>query len=65
MQQSRGAAAENCASLEVPAAQRQRIQMVLLRESGITQPAIADAIGVSLSTVNRAHMAYDRGGIKA
>jgi transposase len=45
--------------------QRQRIQMVLLRESGMTQPAIADAMGVSLSTVNRAHMAYDHGGLKA
>src|SRR5580698_8653849 len=45
--------------------QRQRIQMILLRESGIAQPAIADAMGVSLSTVNRAHMAYDHGGIKA
>jgi transposase len=45
--------------------QRQRIQMVLLRESGMTQPAIAEAMGVSLSTVNRAHMAYDHGGIKA
>ena len=44
---------------------RQRIQMVLLRESGMTQPAIAGALGVSLSTVNRAHMAYDRGGLKA
>ena len=33
---------------------RQRIQMVLLRESGMTQPAIAEAMGVSLSTVNRA-----------
>jgi transposase len=49
----------------IPAAQRQRIQMVLLRESGVTQPAIAAAMGVSLSTVNRAHMAYDHGGIKA
>src|SRR5260370_36240225 len=39
--------------------------MVLLRESGMTQPAIAEAMGVSLSTVNRAHMAYDGGGIKA
>jgi Winged helix-turn helix len=48
-----------------PAAQRERIQMVLLRESGMTQPAIAEAMGVSLSTVNRAHMAYDGGGIKA
>src|SRR6202521_3536452 len=50
---------------KIPATQRQRIQMVLLRESGVTQPAIATAMGVSLSTVNRAHMAYDRGGIKA
>ncbi len=49
---------------KIPAAQRERIQMVLLRESGITQPAIAEAMGVSLSTVNRAHMAYDGGGIK-
>jgi transposase len=38
---------------------------VLLRESGMTQPAIAEAMGVSLSTVNRAHMAFDHGGIKA
>src|ERR1700750_2016516 len=45
--------------------QRQRIQMVLLRESGMTQPAIAEAMGVSLSTVNRAHMAYDHGGLNA
>jgi transposase len=37
----------------------------LLRENGMTQPAIAEAMGVSLSTVNRAHMAYDAGGIKA
>src|SRR2546423_15145142 len=50
---------------KIPAAQRQRIQMVLLRESGITQPAIAAAMGVSLSTVNRTHMAFDHGGIKA
>ena len=50
---------------KIPTAQRQRIQMVLLRESGMTQPAIAEAMGVSLSTVNRAHMAYDGGGIKA
>jgi transposase len=50
---------------KLPVVQRERIQMVLLREKGLTQPAIADAIGVSLSTVNRAHMAYDRGGIKA
>jgi transposase len=44
---------------------RQRIQMVLLRESGMTQPEIAVAMGVSLSTVNRAHMAYDHGGLRA
>src|SRR5206468_11224125 len=50
---------------KIPAAQRERIQMVLLRESGMTQPAIAEAMGVSLGTVNRAHMAYDGGGIKA
>ena len=50
---------------KIPAAQRERIQMVLLREGGMTQPAIAEAMGVSLSTVNRAHMAYDHGGIKA
>jgi transposase len=50
---------------KIPAAQRQRIQMVLWRESGMTQPAIAAAMGVSLSTVNRAHMAYDEGGIAA
>jgi transposase len=31
----------------------------------MTQPAIAEAMGVWLSTVNRAHMAYDGAGIKA
>ena len=50
---------------KTPAAQRQRIQMVSLRESGMTQPGIAAVMGVSLSTVNRAHMAYDHGDIKA
>jgi transposase len=50
---------------KIPEAQRQRIQMVLLRESGMSQPAIGAAMGVSLSTVNRAHMAYDGGGIEA
>ena len=49
----------------IPEKQRQRIRMVLLREEGMAQPAIASAMGVSLSTVNRAHMAYDQGGIKA
>src|SRR5271157_5770440 len=50
---------------KIPVTQRQRIQMILLRESGMTQPAIAEAMGVSLSTVNRAHTAYDHGGLKA
>jgi transposase len=36
-----------------------------LRESDMTQLAIGAAMGVSLSTVNRAHMAYDKGWIKA
>lgn len=44
---------------------RQRIQMILLREDGSTQPKIAELMGVSLSTVNRAHMAYDNGGVNA
>src|SRR5262249_20712698 len=48
---------------KIPAAQRQRIQMVLLRESGIAQPAIAAAIGVSLSTVNRAPAGTDESGM--
>ena len=50
---------------KMSAVERQRIQMVLLRESGMTQPLIAAAMGVSLSTVNRAHMAYDQGGLEA
>ena len=49
----------------IPDQQLQRIGMVLLREGNMTQPAIAEAMGVSLSTVNRAHMAYDRGGTNA
>jgi transposase len=44
---------------------RQRIQMVLLREDGKTQPKIAELMGMSLSTINRAHMAYDNGGVNA
>src|SRR5271157_4617821 len=50
---------------KLPSPQRERIQMVLLREGGLTQPAIAEAMGVSLSTVNRAHIAYDQGGLEA
>jgi hypothetical protein len=34
---------------KIPEAQRQCMQMVLLRESGMTQPSIAEAMGVSLS----------------
>jgi transposase len=50
---------------KISAAQRQTHPDGLLRESGMTQPEIAEAMGVSLSTVNRAHMDYDHGGIKA
>jgi hypothetical protein len=31
---------------KIPEVQRRRIQMELLRESGMTQPAIAEAMGV-------------------
>ena len=44
---------------------RQRIQIILLREDGKTQAEIAELMGVSVSTVNRAHMAYDHGGRSA
>jgi len=44
---------------------RQRIQTILLREDGKTQPEIAELTGVSFSTVNHAHMAYDNGGVNA
>jgi Homeodomain-like domain len=60
MHQRPGPAVENSAAVGNTPEQRQRIQMVLLRESGMTQPLIAAATGVSLSTVNRAHMAYDQ-----
>ena len=30
---------------KIPAVQRERIQMVLLRESGMTQPAIGEVMG--------------------
>src|ERR1700716_429116 len=50
---------------KIPPEQRQRIQMVLLRESRMTQPLIAAAMGVSLSTVTRVHMAYHHGGMRA
>ena len=65
MQRSQGPAVRTALRWKLPAAQRERIQMVLLRESGMGGPAIAAAMGVSLSTVNRAHMAYDQGGVTA
>jgi hypothetical protein len=34
---------ENGAAMEIPPEQRQRIQMVLLRKSGMTQPLVAAA----------------------
>ena len=43
---------------------RLRIQMVALRDKGMTQPEIAEVTGKSVSTVNRAHMAYTKGGLK-
>jgi hypothetical protein len=39
--------------------------MVLLRESGMTQPGTAEAMGASLNTVNQAQMVYDGGGHQA
>jgi hypothetical protein len=54
---------KNCAAMEDTGRAAPTHADVLLRESGMTQPAIAAAMGVSLSTVNRAHMAYDHGGI--
>src|SRR5215469_522222 len=41
---------------------RLRMPMVVMREEGMTQPEIAKLTGKSLSTVNRAHMAYAQGG---
>jgi transposase len=43
---------------------RLRIQMIILRDEGMSQPEIADVTGTSLSTVNRAHMAYAHEGLK-
>jgi hypothetical protein len=40
-------------------------QYVLWRETGMSQPAIAQVTGASLSTVNRTHIACSHGGIKA
>jgi transposase len=50
---------------ELKSAVRWKLPVVLLRESGMTQRSLAEAMGVSLSTVNRAHMAFDHGGIQA
>jgi hypothetical protein len=65
MQQGRGPAAENGAAVEnIASAARARPDGAAAREQ---DDAAADcgAMGVSLSTANRAHMAYDRGGISA
>ena len=43
---------------------RLRLQMIILRDQGMSQPEIADVTATSLSTVNRAHMAYDHEGMK-
>ncbi len=50
---------------KIPQEQRRPIQTALPRESLMTRPLIAAAMGVSPSTVNRAQMTYDHGGIKA
>jgi putative transposase len=49
---------------KIPAAQRQRMQMVLLRESGMTQPAIAAAI-VTLLRQIEVSMAQDKSAAEA
>jgi transposase len=65
MQQSRGAAAENCAAMEdTGRAAPTHADGALARERD-DAARDCDCDGVSLSTVNRAHMAYDHGGIKA
>jgi hypothetical protein len=46
MPEKRGAATEQELHWKIPAEQRQRIQMVLLRESGMMPPSIAAAMGV-------------------
>src|SRR6476659_7223910 len=43
---------------KIPPAQRQRIQMVLLRESGMTQPAISAAMGVSQRSFQPPHLGF-------
>jgi hypothetical protein len=48
----------NCTAVyKISAAQRLRIQTVRLRESGMTQRAMAELMGAPVSTVNYAHMA--------
>jgi Winged helix-turn helix len=49
----------------LPSSRRAPARVNQLREDGKTQPEIAELTGVSLSTVNRAHMAYDNGGVNA
>jgi hypothetical protein len=64
MHQEANSATENRAAVETSGgAARAHPDGVAPRER--YDAAIAEAMGVSLSTVNRAHMAYDAGGIKA
>jgi hypothetical protein len=44
MQQVRGLTLKTAPYWNIPTSQRERVQMVLLRESGMTQPAIAAAM---------------------
>jgi hypothetical protein len=45
---------------------RQRIQIVIFTRTAMKEPEISEVIGIPLSVLNRAHMAYDmtKGGLK-
>ena len=60
-----GLAVENSAAMENTARAASAHPDGVATRERVTQPLIATAMGVSLSTVNRAHMTYDHGGIKA
>ncbi|MGB8528121.1 MAG: hypothetical protein WCD75_15005 [Rhodoplanes sp.] len=64
MQQIGSSAAEDSVALENPDCAA-RAHSNGVAASGLAQPAIAAAMGVSLSTVNPAHMAYEQAGVKA
>lgn len=65
MQQRRNSAAEDSVALEGRSTAAPAHPDGVAARKWDNQPAIALAMGVSLSTVNRAHMAYDHGGLKA